>query len=485
MDKILVSVIIPIYNAEKYLDECIESVVNQTYTNLEIILLPGNSADRSAEICESWAEKDSRILITPQDKNCTGYARNKGIASAHGEYVAFCDADDKMMPNYVEEMVSSTTSNDSDIVECGYYNASEDLTQLKPYDILELLSDFPHSFYERFGSSSVWRYIVRKKFWTDNGFSFPEANRMEDLAVYSLMFAMTSKISFVHKPLYAYRENPRSVMHTASEISTVINNYMFIADYMVKEHRRLGIFERTKRTILSQLEYHADYILTDFTNLSCDERTEWERSISDKLKTLFGCKITAFDMKAFGWGGKGTGLLCSLMTKQCKAEGRYISQMTLRGMTNENIKTQLEALLSDLMPNTVVIDLLEETDYILKYKGDIDEYLKQWALGVLSFYESVKRCTTNPRIFIIEKYLATKHLSEGQMYDYQEKEDIAILNELLHVMYQSLIKQLPDSTFIPSIPDNSRYSLSADPKDGHNFDEAYYLEEIMDIIHYS
>ncbi len=485
MDQILISVIIPVYNAEKYLDECLESVVNQTYTNLEIILLPGKSTDHSTEICESWAEKDSRILITQQDKNCTGYARNKGIASARGEYVAFCDADDKMLPTYIEEMVISAISSDSDIVECGYYNASEDLIQLKPYDILELLSDFPHSFYERFGSSSVWRYIVRKQFWMDNDFSFPEANRMEDLAVYSLLFAMTSKISFVHKPLYVYRANPHSIMRTSSEISMIINNYMFIADYMVKEHNRLGIFERTKKTILRQLEYHAGYILTSFPHLSTDERTKLEKKITDKLKTLFDCRTTVFDIKAFGWGSKGTGLLCSIMTKQCATESRYISQMTLRGMTNENIRTQFEAILSNMTPNTVVIDLLEETDYLLKYEGNIDEYLKQWALGVLSFNDSIKRCTDNPRIFIIEKYLATKYLFEGQILNYQEKEDISILNELLHVMYQSLIKSLPNSTFIPSIPDNSRYSLSADSKDGHYFDETYYFEEIMDIIHYS
>ena len=105
----------------------------------------------------SWAEKDSRIVIVTQDKNCTGYARNKGIQFSNRQYIAFCDVDDKMISTYVEEMLFSALANNSDIIECEYYSSSEDLSQLKPYTDLELLSSLPHSFYEQFGSSSVWR----------------------------------------------------------------------------------------------------------------------------------------------------------------------------------------------------------------------------------------------------------------------------------------------------------------------------------------
>ncbi len=483
MEKKLVSIIIPIYNAGKYLDECLESVINQTYDNLEIILLPGFSNDNSTSICEEWAAKDSRILITPQDKNCTGYARNKGISAAHGEYIAFCDADDKMLPEFVEEMISSAIENDSDIVECEYYNASEDLSSLSPYTVPELLSDFPHSFYERFGSSAVWKYMVKKAFWTSNGFRFPESNRMEDLAVYSLIFAKASKVNFIYKPLYIYRDNPHSVMHTPPDIQTRFDNFIFIASFMVSEHKRLDCFSQSKNTILSQLEHHAGYFPKAFPDSMKKDIPRWENLFTDKFKDLFGHKISVFEIRAFGWGSVGTGKLCSIMTKTASIDGKYISQMTFRGVTSENIRLQLEEILKAYKPNIILLDLLEETDYIVKYDGDIEEYLKQWFLGVSIFSGIMHSLCPDAHIFVVEKYLAHKHLEAEEMKEFENTDDINILNELLGIMYKNISASIAESIFIPSIPDSSRYSLDNDPKGGHTFDEAYYYEEIIDIIH--
>lgn len=484
MEQVLVSVIVPVYNAEKYLSECIESLISQTYQNIEIILLPGQSNDDSTRICFKWAQKDTRILIIPQDKNCTGYARNKGILAANGKYIAFCDADDKMAPTYIEEMIYSAIINDSDIVECEYYNASEDLSSLTPYTILETLSGLPHSFYERFGSSSVWRYILKKSFWTENKFAFPETNRMEDLAIYSLLFAKAKKTSIIYKPLYVYRTNPHSVMHSSANIESVISNYTDIADYMVKEHKRLDTYSFAKETILRQLEYHGGYILDDYPALPASEKSKYEHTISDILKKMFRCNISTFEVKAFGWGSNSTGLLCNLLTKQHSSNGRYISKMTMRGMINANIKSQLEILLSDYAPNVIVVDLLEETDYLINYQEDIMKYLEEWALGVKCFSDTLKKNTPCAHIFIIEKYLATKHLINGNLIDYAQIEDIGVLNELLVVMYQTLRRSIPNNTFIGHIPSSERYSLSNDPKDGHNYDQTYYNEKIMDALHF-
>ncbi|WP_042256406.1 glycosyltransferase family 2 protein [Butyrivibrio proteoclasticus] len=483
MNKKLVSIIIPIYNAEKYLDECLESVTGQTYDNLEIILLPGASNDNSISICKKWAQNDSRILITPQDKNCTGYARNKGISAAHGEYIAFCDADDKMLPEFVEEMISSAIENDSDIVECEYYNASEDLSSLSPYTVPELLSDFPHSFYERFGSSSVWKYLVRRSFWTSNELRFPESNLMEDLAVYSLLFAAASKVSYVYKPLYIYRANPHSVMHTLPDIQMRFDNFMFIASFIVNEHKRLGCYSTSKNTTLSQLEHHAEYFFQKFPNSMKKEVPLWEARFTEEFKKLFDHKISVFEIRAFGWGSVGTGKLSSIMTKTSSIDGKFISQMTFRGVTSENIRLQLEEILKAYKPNIILLDLLEETDYIVKYNGDIEEYLKQWFLGVSIFSGIIHSLCPDAHIFVVEKYLAHKHLEAEEMKEFENTDDINILNELLGIMYKNISASIAESIFIPSIPDSSRYSLDNDPKGGHTFDEAYYYEEIIDIIH--
>lgn len=114
-----VSVIIPVYNAEKYLDRCIESAVNQTYTDIEIILVNDGSADNSAVICGLWAEKDSRIKVIHKQNEGAGLARNTGLDAASGDYVLFIDSDDYIQPETVEHCVSAAERDGSEIVLYG------------------------------------------------------------------------------------------------------------------------------------------------------------------------------------------------------------------------------------------------------------------------------------------------------------------------------------------------------------------------------
>lgn len=116
MDKPLVSVVLPIYNVEKYLERCILSVVNQTYRNLEIILVDDGSPDGCPEICDAWARKDSRIKVVHKKNAGLGYARNTGIEHATGEYICFFDSDDYVELNTVELCVDAAVSQNADIV---------------------------------------------------------------------------------------------------------------------------------------------------------------------------------------------------------------------------------------------------------------------------------------------------------------------------------------------------------------------------------
>ncbi len=114
-----VSVIIPVYNAENYLDRCIESAVKQTYTNIEIILVDDGSADKSGAICDSWAKKDSRIRVIHKSNEGAGLARNTGLDIADGEYVLFIDSDDFIHPETVKSCVSAAEKDNSEIVLYG------------------------------------------------------------------------------------------------------------------------------------------------------------------------------------------------------------------------------------------------------------------------------------------------------------------------------------------------------------------------------
>lgn len=126
MTSLLVSIIIPIFNVEKYLDRCIESVVNQTYKNLEIILVDDGSTDSCPQMCDEWGLKDSRIKVVHKENAGLGMARNTGIDNASGEYIFFFDSDDYVDVTTVERCVKSAVENDSEVVAYGRNDVYDD-----------------------------------------------------------------------------------------------------------------------------------------------------------------------------------------------------------------------------------------------------------------------------------------------------------------------------------------------------------------------
>lgn len=121
MENPLISIIIPVYKTEKYLDRCVESVVNQTYKNLEIILVDDGSPDNCPTMCDAWAEKDGRIKVIHKDNDGLSNARNSGIEICTGDYVMFTDSDDYIEPDMVEFLLNLAIENDADVSRCGYY----------------------------------------------------------------------------------------------------------------------------------------------------------------------------------------------------------------------------------------------------------------------------------------------------------------------------------------------------------------------------
>ena len=115
-----VSVVIPVYNVEKYLPECLDSVIDQTYKNLQIIIVDDGSTDSSGKICDEYAEKDNRIIVVHQKNAGAGAAKNTALKIADGKYLAFVDSDDFLELDAFEHMVSILAKNSADIVQCCY-----------------------------------------------------------------------------------------------------------------------------------------------------------------------------------------------------------------------------------------------------------------------------------------------------------------------------------------------------------------------------
>ena len=121
----MISIIVPVYNAELYLDRCINSVLNQTYKEFELILIDDGSTDSSLSICYDYASKDSRIVVLSKKNEGAGLARNEGLKIAKGDYIGFVDSDDYISPDMYREMYRKAIENDADIVQCGYLKVDE------------------------------------------------------------------------------------------------------------------------------------------------------------------------------------------------------------------------------------------------------------------------------------------------------------------------------------------------------------------------
>ena len=131
----MISVIVPVYNVEEYLEECLESIQKQTYSDIEVILVNDGSTDRSKEICERYCEKDSRFKLVNQENKGLSGARNRGMLESKGEFISFVDSDDVLKEDMLEQLIKQMTSEDVDIVECWYTNEKQELGLTTPKNV--------------------------------------------------------------------------------------------------------------------------------------------------------------------------------------------------------------------------------------------------------------------------------------------------------------------------------------------------------------
>lgn len=130
MEKDLISVIVPVYKVEKYLDKCVQSIVDQTYENLEIIIIDDSSPDNCPAMCDAWAEKDSRVQVFHIENKGVANSRNFALSKAAGDYIAFADGDDFLEPNMLEILYRNLLVTGADIAVCGYFRQDESGMQI-------------------------------------------------------------------------------------------------------------------------------------------------------------------------------------------------------------------------------------------------------------------------------------------------------------------------------------------------------------------
>lgn len=210
------SVIIPVYGTEDYLEDCLISVVQQTYANLEILLIDDGSPDRCPAICDAFAARDSRITVIHKHNEGQGPARNTGLEACHGDWVMFVDSDDTVRPNMVAHMLEAALANECDLALSGY--AVSDPLRTREY----LYFDAPMVFSaealmrEYLTGDAIgrgpWAKLFSRSFFAS--VRFPALKAREDVYVMHELIGASRRSIFVPEALYIWRTRPHSIEHS-------------------------------------------------------------------------------------------------------------------------------------------------------------------------------------------------------------------------------------------------------------------------------
>lgn len=243
----LISVIIPVYNIETYLSECIDSVLAQTYPNLEIILVDDGTPDHSGEICDTYQKNHDNIFVIHKTNGGLSSARNAGLSYAHGEYIYFLDGDDLIHPDTIKRLYSSLSATQSDIAICGiqYVDASGtfilDQDSCREYsapDGIWSQNDFWNS-YQRYGKIYcvvAWNKLYKKEIFKT--LRFPEGKIREDEFMIHHIISKCHKISCIHDKLCYYRQQDDSIMSDPYSVKQLdaADAYMDRIQFYQKRH---------------------------------------------------------------------------------------------------------------------------------------------------------------------------------------------------------------------------------------------------------
>lgn len=306
----LISVIVPVYNSEKYLKKCLNSIISQTYKNLEIILIDDGSTDESGRICDSYKKNDDRIIVFHTKNNGVAAARNQGIRSAKGEYIAFVDSDDYIAENMYELLINRMLKDKSDIAVCSMYrielNGIKRIQDRLFLDNIVMDRDRFMECFIRKESGYLMNKIYKRKLFQN--VVFPVGKYFEDLVTMLQLITNSSKISYVDDPLYYYCKNVGSITttyldspkkiydrYTEAERATELlkNNYSinisnrFLATQC---HSMLSVYEK----IYNKKEYSkvSKYLITEIAKLEKNFLKSRCFSNSKKLKcyTALHCR---------------------------------------------------------------------------------------------------------------------------------------------------------------------------------------------------
>ncbi len=275
-----ISVIVPVYNVENQLERCLQSLISQTYTQLEIILVDDGSADNSGDMCEKYAAKDSRIKVIHQENKGLSGARNAGLDVATGEYIFFLDSDDYLAITALEKLINQSNRCNADIVACGFAHVYDNGTEST------FTSSAPAQYSGREAvlqmmttnniCSTAWNKLYKADLWKD--IRFPVGRLHEDEATtYKLLFN-ANLVAYLPECLYKYYQRDDSIMNVG--LAKRYRDYVLACKERIRFFKDNNYMAAMDQSILSLLEY-IKYV---YRNIDADKKDCIKKLYKDLLK---------------------------------------------------------------------------------------------------------------------------------------------------------------------------------------------------------
>ena len=259
---IKVSIVVPVYNVEKYLAKCLDSLINQTLKEIEIICINDGSRDKSLSILREYSNKDSRIVVIDKENEGQAIARNIGIERASGEYLGFVDSDDWVDLDYFEKLYNSAKKYNADIACAGYKRAKKNKSSIRKSYEAELLcknindkvrlDNVPADNY-------IWNKIYKRKVWLDKKIKFDSGRYFEDIALVIKILHQFGDMIIVSDTYYNYRLNPNSTVMQKSFKHSRDYNWAFNELYEYAEKNNINI---NISNIIKKKEYYKVFNIT-------------------------------------------------------------------------------------------------------------------------------------------------------------------------------------------------------------------------------
>ena len=297
------SVVVPIYNVERYLTDCLESLAQQTFTDLEVILVDDGATDSSATIAAAFAERDDRFQLVRQPNGGLGNARNTGADRATGDYIAFVDSDDVVVRNAYELLVGSLEATGSDFASGNYHRLTSTGTRQAGMVTSAFTATRLRTHVTKHAAllndRTAWNKVFRRSFWTHHGFRWPEGVLYEDIPVTLPAHVLAESVDVLRQPIYLWRARvgdstsitqrrtePRAIRDRTSAVDGVSRFMAEHGDHDLKKRYDRAVAEQDLKYFLQQLDAADEPFRAVFLDLVNDFFDRADDKVFDPLPAI-------------------------------------------------------------------------------------------------------------------------------------------------------------------------------------------------------